>query len=73
MSTYVETIDRLLFEKTGKRASELDYVEDHKLPEDDDRYNNMLPVGNIHLASGMIKTKKKADELVNRFLNTIIP
>ena len=70
MSTYVETIDKLLLEKTGKRACELDYME---LPEEDDRYNTMLPVGNIHLASGMIKTKKKADELVNKFLNTVIP
>ena len=70
MSTYVEIIDRLLFEKTGKKACELDYME---LPEEDSKYNTKLSIGNIHLVSGRIKTKRKADELVNEFLNTEIP
>ena len=70
MSTYVEIIDRLLVKKTGKRACELDYME---IPEEDSRYNTKLSIGNIHLVAGRIKTKRKADELVNKFLHTEIP
>ena len=70
MSTHIEIIDRLLLAKTGKRACELDYME---VPEEDRRYNTRLSIGNIHLVAGRIKTKRKADRLVNRFLNTKIP
>ena len=70
MSTFVEIIDRHLLEKTGKKAYELDYME---LPDEDERYNTKLSIGNIHLVSGRIKTKKKANTLVNIFLNTKIP
>jgi len=70
MSTFVEIIDRLLIEKTGKRFYDLDYME---LPEEDERYNIKLAIGNIHLVSGRIKTKKKATSLVNKFLNSKIP
>ena len=69
MSTFLEIIDRLLLEKTGKRACELDYME---IPEEDRRYNTKLSIGNIHLVAGRIKTKRKADKLVNKFLNTEI-
>jgi len=69
MSVLIETIDRLLVEKTGKRACELDYMVP---PEEDERYNTKLAIGNIHLVSGRIKTHKKADNLVNKFLNTVI-
>ena len=70
MSVHIETIDRLLLAKTGKRACELDYME---IPEEDKRYNVRLSIGNIHLVGGRIKTKRKADRLVHRFLNTKIP
>jgi hypothetical protein len=70
MSEFIEIIDRLLLKKTGKRASELDYME---LPEEDERYNTKLAIGNIHLSADRIKTKKQADKLVNDFLNTKIP
>ena len=69
MSNYIETIDRLLLEKTGKRACELDYME---LPEEDERYNAKLAIGNIHLVAGRIRTKKQSDSIVNKFLNTKI-
>jgi hypothetical protein len=70
MNVYIETIDRLLIRKTGKRACELDYID---IPEEDNRYNTRLSIGNIHLVAGRIKTKRKADELVSKFLNTKIP
>ena len=70
MDTFVETIDRLLVKKTGKRACELDYME---LPEEDERYNTRLAIGNIHLVAGRVKTKRKADQLVCKFLSTKIP
>ena len=70
MSAFLEIIDRLLLEKTGKRACELDYMD---IPKEDNRYNTKLSIGNIHLVSGRIKTKRKADALVNEFLNTEIP
>jgi hypothetical protein len=69
MNAYIETIDRLLFEKTGKNAMELGYMEP---PEEDKRYNTRLSIDNIHLVAGRIKTKRKADVLVNKFLNTKI-
>jgi hypothetical protein len=70
MPEFIEIIDRLLLKKTGKRASELDYME---FPEEDEGYNTKLAIGNIHLSAGRIKTKKQADKLVNDFLNTKIP
>ena len=70
MSTYTETIDRLLLAKTGKRACNLDYM---ALPEEEERYNTRLSIGNIHLLAGRIKTPRKAEKLVNKFLNTKIP
>jgi len=70
MSTQIEIIDRLLLAKTGKRVCELDYME---IPEEDEKYNTRLSIGNIHLVAGRIKTKRKADQLVNKFLNTEIP
>jgi len=70
MSTHIEIINRLLLAKTGKRACELDYME---IPEEDRRYNTRLSIGNIHLVAGRIKTKGKADRLINRFLNSKIP
>ena len=69
MSSHIEIIDRLLLAKTGKKACELDYME---LPEEDKRYNTRLSIGNIHLVAGRIKTKKKANQLVKKFLNTKI-
>ena len=68
--THVEIIDRLLFAKTGKRACEHDYME---VPEEDRRYNSRLSIGNIHLVAGRIKTKRKADQLFDKFLKTNIP
>ena len=70
MSAYIETINRLLVEKTGKRACELEYME---LPDEDKRYNAKLSIGNIHLVSGRIKTKRKAACQVHEFLNISIP
>ena len=70
MSTLIETTDRLLLKKTGRKAYELDYME---LPEEDKRYNTRLGIGNIHFAAGRIKTKRKADVIVNKFLTTKIP
>ena len=64
----LEIIDRLLLEKTGKRACMFDYKE---IPEEENKYR--LSTGNIHMVSGRIKTKRKADALVNEFLNTEIP
>ena len=70
MSAHIEIIDKLLLAKTGKRACELEYME---IPEEDKRYNTRLSIGNIHLFAGRIKTKRKADQLVNRFLSSKIP
>ena len=69
MTPYFEKIDQLLVKKTGKKVCELDYAEP---PEEDARYNTMLSIGNIHLVAGRIKTKRKADILINKFLNTKI-
>ena len=70
MNDYIEVIDKLILEKTRKKVCEIDYME---LPEEDERYNIKLSIGNIHLFSERIKTKRKADELVKKFLNTEIP
>ena len=70
MRTYFETIDELLLKKIGKRACELGYME---LPEEDEKYDITLCVGNIHLVAGRIRTKRQADRLVNKFLKTRIP
>jgi len=70
MSTYIEIIDQLLLNKRGKKAFELDYME---LPEEDARYNIKMSIGNIHLTSKRVKTPRKADNLVNKFLKTEIP
>jgi len=66
MNDYIELIDNLVFEKTGKKVCEIDYME---LPEEDERYNIKLSIGNVNLFAGRIKTKRKADKLVNKFLN----
>ena len=68
--THIEIIDRLLLAKTGKRACEHEYME---VPEEDRRYNARLSIGNIHLVAGRIKTKSKADQLVDKFLKTNMP
>ena len=69
MNSYIEEIDKLILEKTGKKVCEIDYM---KLPEEDERYNTRLSIGNIHLFAGRIKTKNKADKLINKFLVTEI-
>ena len=70
MSVYINTIEKHLFFKTGKRACELDYME---LPNDDLKYNAKLSIGNIHLLAGRIKTKKRAEKSVEKFLGIKIP
>ena len=61
--SFIKAVDRLLIEKTGKRACELDYME---LPDERERYNTRFTDGNI-------KTKKQADELIDKFLNSKLP
>jgi len=70
MDTYIDIIDRLLIKKTGKKACELEYMD---TPEEDERYNTMFGRANIHLMAGRIKTRKMFNELVNKFLHTVIP
>ena len=70
MSTYFEIIDRLLLEKTGKRACELDYME---LPQEDERYNISRSIGNIHLVAGRIKTPKKREKLIDKLMKSEMP
>jgi len=69
MTAYIDIIDRLLYEKTGKRACELDYMEP---PDDEEKFDTRFSIGNIHLIAGRIRTKIQANKLVNKFLNTAI-
>ena len=66
MSEFIERVKNRLLEEKGIKLEEVDYME---LPEERERYDISLVIGNVNLMSGRFKTKSEVQVLVNKFLN----
>ena len=70
MSEFIERVRNRLLEEKGIKLEEADYMEP---PEERERYNTSLVIGNVNLMAGRFKTKSEVQVLVKRFLNKPIP
>ena len=66
MSEFIEEVRKLLLEEKGIKLEDADYMD---LPEEREKYNTSLVIGNVNLIAGRFKTKKEGVELVDKFLS----